>query len=104
MLFARSQSFSADHGSRCSAGLPFLDLGFDRVPEQLLRLVQPAELLVGDVCGRELGGQPFELGADEVRLAYFVRRVPRTIAPRFGSSTTTPVDCSLRSASRTGCG
>src|SRR4051794_28703518 len=58
---------------RSRARLPLLDLRLDRMPEQQLRLVQEAELLVRDVRRRKLGGQALELRAHEVRLADFMR-------------------------------
>jgi hypothetical protein len=51
-----------------------LDERARRLPEGLLRLAQPAQLLVVDARGRELRGQALELAADEVGLADVRRR------------------------------
>ena len=74
----------------------------DRLPKQRLGLAQAKEVAVADpLCG-ELRRETLELGAHLVRLADLPREGPRTTAPRLGCTSSRPVACSWRSASRTG--
>ena len=74
----------------------------ERVAEPRLRTMEAFEPGLVDPEGRNLGGEPFQLGPHRVRVADLARRQPADQAPRFGRSSTRPLACSLRSASRIG--